>query len=94
MNTEIESNIPKYKKRTKSGYSKAKSKSDHKHQKKECLLIENGSPYLASYCVICGKIINWNRCVEKCEGGYYRELSKRSVQKIQGCSSCSSMGYN
>lgn len=80
MNTDIENEIPKYKKRTQSNNSKAKSKSNHKHQNKECLLIKDELPYFANYCVICGKIINWNCCLEKCEGGY-RELNKEEVFK-------------
>ena len=75
-----EEDVPKYKKKTKSNSSKSKSKSNHKHQKKECLLIDDRAPYLANYCIICGKIINWDLCLEKCEGGY-RELGKEEAFK-------------
>ena len=55
-NKDPENDIPKYKKKTKSNCSKSKSKSDHKHKNKDCLLIADGKPYLASYCTVCGKI--------------------------------------
>lgn len=77
-NVNLENDIPKYKKKTKSNCSKSKSKSDHKHQNKDCLLIVDGRPYLASYCTVCGKIRSWNYCMEKCEGGY-RELFKEEI---------------
>jgi hypothetical protein len=77
-NKEPENDIPKYKKKTKSNCSKSNSKSDHKHQNKDCLLIVENRPYLGSYCTVCGKIRGWNYCLEKCEGGY-RELPKEEV---------------
>ena len=64
--------------KSKSNSSKSKSRSDHKHQNKDCLLIVDGRPYLASYCIVCGKIRSWDICLEKCEGGY-RELRKEEV---------------
>ena len=76
----LENEIPKYQKKAKINISKAKSKSNHKHQNKECLLIADNIPYIASYCVICGKIRNWDVCFEKREG-YYIELSKEAAFK-------------
>ena len=74
-NIGIEDDLPKYKKKIKSNCSKSKSKSDHN---KDCLLIVDGRPYLASYCILCRKIRSWDYCMEKCEGGY-RELLKEEV---------------
>ena len=74
-NISIEDDLPKYKKKIKSNCSKSKSKSDHN---KDCLLIVDGRPYLASYCILCRKIRSWDYCMEKCEGGY-RELLKEEV---------------
>ena len=74
----LENDIPKYKKKTKSSYSKSKSKSNHKHTNKDCLLIVDEGPYIASYCTVCGKIRSWDICTEKYEGGY-RELLKKEV---------------
>lgn len=89
----IEQEIPKYKKKTKSNTSKSSNKAKHKHEYKECLLINKNSPYLASYCVICGKIYNWTICTEKCEHGYrmlndeevfekYKNLEKYIVEDL------------
>lgn len=36
--------------------SKSKSKSNHKHNNMDCLLIVDDRPYIASYCTVCGKI--------------------------------------
>ncbi len=50
--------IPKYRKK-KSSKSKSANKSDHKHQYKDCLLVdEENRPHKAQYCKICGKINN------------------------------------
>ncbi len=62
--------IPKYKKKLGSDISKAERKSKHKHEYKDCLLVYNGSPYKGKYCVICGKIRDWDVCREKCQYGY------------------------
>lgn len=51
-----ENDIPKYKKRKHSSTSKAKDKSNHKHEYIECLFIENNKPYRGVYCSVCGKI--------------------------------------
>ena len=61
-----ENEIPKYLKRKESNISKAKKKSKHKHQYKECLIQykfdftdeECINTSLNSYCNICGKIGN------------------------------------
>ena len=50
--------IPKYRKKRGSNVSKSREKSKHKHEYKECLLIENNHPHRATYCTICGKIGN------------------------------------
>lgn len=62
--TNMEDEIPKYKKATQSNISKSKKKSHHKHEYAECLLQYDFSyrdrnilmTSLASYCKICGKI--------------------------------------
>lgn len=82
-NKEPENDVPKYKKKTKSNCSKSKSKSDHKHQNKDCLLIADSKPYLASYCTVCGKIRSWNYCLEKCEGGYKELFDEEAFKKYK-----------
>ena len=81
MNKGFESDIPKYRKRKESNRSKSKSKSNHKHIKKECLLIVNNSPFLANYCVVCGKILTSDLCWGKCEGGGHILLSREEALK-------------
>ena len=69
----------RYRKKKLSNSSKAKAKSDHKHVNKACLLICNSTyVYYANYCIVCGKIINWEIPMEK-ESGYYRELSREEI---------------
>ena len=69
----------RYRKKKRSDSSKAKARSNHKHIKKACLLICNTKHvYYANYCIICGKIINWEIPMEK-ESGYYRELSREEI---------------
>lgn len=69
----------RYRKKKRSDLSKAKARSNHKHIKKACLLICNTKHvYYANYCIICGKIINWEIPMEK-ESGYYRELSREEI---------------
>ena len=61
--------IPKYRKKS----HKSSKKSDHKHEYQECLLRTKCSLpkeyyyYHATYCVKCGKILNWSmfECKEK-----------------------------
>ena len=48
--------IPKYRKKRRSSVSNSREKSKHKHEYKECLLIEKNRPHWATYCTICGKI--------------------------------------
>lgn len=49
--------IPKYRKQ-KPSKSKSTSKSDHKHQYEDCLLVnDENHPHKAEYCTICGKSI-------------------------------------
>lgn len=75
--------IPKYRKKKHSSTSKSDSKSKHKHDySKECLLItaENGYPYYARYCSVCGKIEDIHFFeTEKIENGYCRMLSNDEV---------------
>ena len=63
MNNQFNNEIPKYLKQKESNVSKAKKKSNHKHQYEECLIQCNSSirkgriiTSLHSYCTICGKI--------------------------------------
>lgn len=67
---------PKYRKK-KPSKSKSASKSDHKHQYDDCLLIdEENHPHKAQYCKICGKINNVNVFeTEREDGGLYRMLT-------------------
>lgn len=72
--------IPKYRKK-KSSKSKSANKSDHKHQYKDCLLVdEENHPHKAQYCKICGKI---NNIIffesEKIGGGFHRMLTDNEV---------------
>lgn len=73
--------IEKYKKKKPSSVSKSRAKSNHKHDKEECLLTYNGNFYLASYCPICGKIHNWIRPTIKIETGGYRMLTNEEIGK-------------
>ena len=76
----IDTDVPKYKKKKESSISKSRTKSKHKHQYKECLLIHQGSPHRAKYCMICGKIGNVKfQETEKLEAGYYRALSDDEI---------------
>lgn len=69
----------RYRKKKRSDSSKAKARSNHKHIKKACLLICNTKHvYYANYCIICGKIINWEIPMEK-ESGYYRKHSREEI---------------
>lgn len=52
----IDNDIPKYRKKKSSSTSKSSRKSKHKHIYKECLVIENDRPHLATVCEICGKV--------------------------------------
>jgi hypothetical protein len=75
----------KYRKKKQSNSSKAKARSDHKHIKKECLLIcsSNHQVYYSNYCTICGKIIDWQVPMVKEDSGrfgvMYRELSNEEI---------------
>lgn len=63
--------IPKYKKRSKGSTSQAEYEAKHKCQYKECILIYEGRPYKASYCIICGKVRDWDSFKEKTDYGYW-----------------------
>ena len=72
-------------KRNEAIHQKAKARSNHKHIKNACLLICNTKHvYYANYCIICGKIINWEIPMVK-ESDYYRELGKEEIfEKYMG----------
>lgn len=78
--------IPKYRKK-KPSKSKSASKSDHKHQYDDCLLIdEENCPHKAEYCVICGKINNVKAFeTERIDSGRFRMLTYDDIfQKYKG----------
>lgn len=53
----IEDEVGKHKKKKESSISKSDRKSKHKHEYKDCLLIDKDNyPHKAIYCEICGKI--------------------------------------
>ena len=52
----IDNEIPKHRKKKQSSISKSGTKSKHKHEYKEVLLIHNDRPHWATVCKICGKI--------------------------------------
>ena len=76
----------KYRKK-KLSKSKSASKSNHKHQYDDCLLIDGENrPHKAQYCTICGKINNVKVFeTEREDGGFYRMLTFDEVfQKYKG----------
>ena len=76
----IDNEIPKYKKKKPSSISKSSTKSKHKHEYGECLLIEKGHPYRAIACKICGKIYDiYFFESERCEDGMQRMLDVDEV---------------
>ena len=78
--------IPKYRKK-KPSKSKSASKSDHKHQYNDCLLVDDEKhPHKAEYCIICGKINNVKTFeTERIDGGRFRMLDYDEVfQKYEG----------
>lgn len=81
MNNFEENDIPKYVKKKHSSTSKSNTKSKHKHEYVDCLLVERGSnkPYISSYCHICGKVYNVSMCVEENENGMRTLLSDAEV---------------
>ena len=67
--------------------SRSVSKSDHKHQYDDCLLVdEENRPHKAEYCIICGKINNVKVFeTERIDGGRFRMLTCDEVfQKYKG----------
>ena len=67
----IDNEIPKHRKKKQSSISKSGTKSKHKHEYKEVLLIHNDRPHWATVCKICGKIGDLHFFeTEKCEFGY------------------------
>lgn len=90
-----EDDVGKYKKKKQSNISKSKRKSNHKHEYKDCLLIDrDGKLHKGKYCKICGKIDDVNFFeTEKSEYGYrvldddevfekYKDLEKFYVDSI------------
>ena len=72
--------IPKHKKKKASSVSDTKSKSNHKHQYDECLLVAQGKPRRAKYCTLCGKIGNVNFFdFAKTECGFHRQLRDEEI---------------
>ena len=83
MNNFEENDIPKYVKKKHSSTSKSNTKSKHKHEYVDCLLVErdNNKPYPASYCKICGKV-NSALCLDITEDtdfGHKRLLSNEEI---------------
>lgn len=78
----LENDIPKHQKKKESSTSKAKTKSNHKHEYIDCLLIqsEHKLPLLGSCCKICGKIGD-AKFDTVLEDGYYRMLTSDEVYK-------------
>lgn len=76
-----EDEIEKYKKRKKSNISKSDRKSKHKHEYKDCLLIEKDKkPHKAKYCKICGKIDDVKFFeTTKLNEHFYRQLTYEEV---------------
>jgi len=69
----------KHRKKKPSSTSKARAKSDHKHEYVDVLFVENGHPHKGSYCKLCGKIENIHFFeTVKCEFGF-RVLDKDEV---------------
>ena len=78
----FENDTLKYIKRKKSSTSKSSAKSKHKHEYVDCLFIERGrnTPYLGSYCKICGKIGETGLPTsEKMPNGFYRMLTAEEI---------------
>lgn len=91
----IDEEIGKYKKKKESNISKSKRKSNHKHEYKDCLLIDKeNKPHKSKYCSICGKIYDVKFFeTEKSEYGYrvldddevfkkYKDLERFYVDSI------------
>ena len=72
--------ISKYRKK-KLSKSKSTSKSNHKHQYEDCLLIDGENrPHKVQYCKICGKINNVKAFeTERIDGGHFRMLTYDEV---------------
>lgn len=76
-----EDEIGKYKKKKESNISKSKRKSNHKHEYKDCLLIEKeNKPHKSKYCVICGKIDDVKFFeTTKLNEHFYRQLKDKEI---------------
>ena len=77
----IDNEIPKHRKKKQSSTSKSSTKSNHKHEYKEVLLIHNDRPHWATVCKICGKIGDLHFCeTEVFEK--YKDLEKYYIDDI------------
>lgn len=76
----MDNDIPKYRKKKNSSTSKSCTKSKHRHQYKQCLLMKEHRPYRATYCTICGKIddVRFGE-TERMENGMLRMLDDDEV---------------
>lgn len=73
---------PKYRKKTKSSTSKSRTKSDHKHEYVDCLLIHNEHPHVGNYCKHCGKIGDIRFFEVELVDGLYRQLDYDEVFEL------------
>lgn len=76
----FESEVSKYIKKKDSSGSKAKMKSNHRHDYVDCLFIDKGKPHKGSYCTICEEIGSWTYFeTDLCINGFHRVLSDEEV---------------
>ena len=74
--------IPIHKKKKASSASDAKSKSNHKHQYEERLLVAQGKPRRAKCCALCGKVGNVIFFdFVKTESGFHRQLHDEEIYR-------------
>lgn len=80
MKYNLDEEIPKHLKKKESNKSRAREKTKHKHVYDVCLLVKDGKPYPASYCILCGKIQTINHInTVKTEEGYSRFLTDEEI---------------
>ena len=78
----LNNEIPKHRKKKQSPTSKSSTKSKHKHEYKEVLLIHNDRPHWAAVCKICGKIGDLHFFeAESYRDGMWRQLDYDEVYK-------------
>ena len=71
--------VGKHLKKKKSNTSKAKNKSNHKHEYKEVLLMIDGRPHPAKMCIICGKKADIKYFVTERVPAGWRVLSDKQI---------------